>query len=107
MDSSKTWEAESSRLDRIFIALADATRRDLLDRLYHNDGQRAGQLAEGFAISRQAISRHLEVLEDAELVVTRREARETRHFLNRAPIRELQNHWIAKYTRLHPRIDCF
>ncbi len=46
------------------------------------------------------------MLEDAGLVVTRREARETRHFLNRAPMRELQNHWIAKYTRLHPRIDC-
>jgi DNA-binding transcriptional ArsR family regulator len=100
-------EPEASRLDRVFSALADSTRRSLLDRLYLNDGQRVGQLAEGFAISRQAISKHLELLEDAGLIVTRREGRETRHFLERAPMRELQDRWIAKYTRLHPRIDCF
>jgi DNA-binding transcriptional ArsR family regulator len=107
MSISMTRETKASRFDRVFIALADATRRSLLDRLYLNDGQRAGQLAEGFEISRQAISKHIEVLEDAGLVITRREGRETRHFLNRAPMREIHNHWIAKYTTLHPRIGCF
>jgi DNA-binding transcriptional ArsR family regulator len=107
MSTFRSWDTDASKLDRVFFALADATRRSLLDRLYLNDGQRVGQLADGFEMSRQAISKHLEVLEDAGLVVTRREARETRHFLNRAPLRELQNRWLDKYTRLQPRIDCF
>jgi DNA-binding transcriptional ArsR family regulator len=96
----------SNRLDRVFFALADSTRRSLLDRLYTSDGQRLGQLAEHFIMSRQAISKHLEVLDDAGLVTLRREGRETRYFLNRAPLRAVQSLWIEKYTAMRVRVDC-
>lgn len=94
------------RFDRIFAALADSTRRSLLDRLYLADGQRLGQLAEDYVMSRQAIAKHLEVLDDAGLVTVRREGRETRYFLNRAPLRAVQSLWIEKYTVLQVRVDC-
>lgn len=96
----------SSRLDRVFFALSDSTRRSLIDRLHRQDGQRTGQLAEDFTISRQAISKHLEVLEEAALLVSRRGAGETRYFLNRVPMREVQLTWFGKYTRVEPRVDC-
>jgi DNA-binding transcriptional ArsR family regulator len=99
-------EATSDRLDRVFTALGDATRRSLLDRLHLSDGQRLGQLAEGYEMSRQAIAKHLEVLEDAGLVTVRREVRETRYLLNRAPLRAVQSLWIEKYTVLQARVDC-
>jgi DNA-binding transcriptional ArsR family regulator len=106
MQRPRTDEALSTRLDRVFFALADSTRRSLLDRLYSSDGQRLSQLAEDFVMSRQAISKHLEVLDDAGLVSMRREGRETRYFLNRAPLRAAQSLWIEKYTALRVRIDC-
>jgi DNA-binding transcriptional ArsR family regulator len=106
LESPMTDGTTARKVDRVFFALADATRRSLLDRLYVRDGQRVGELAEAFAMSRQAISKHLDVLEDAGLVVTRRDSRETRHFLNRAPMREVQAQWIDKFTRLQVRIDC-
>lgn len=85
--------------DRVFVALADSTRRALLDRLYMRDGQRLGELAEAFAISRQAISKHLDVLADAGLVQIERTARGTVHFLDRVPLRAVETQWINKYTR--------
>lgn len=103
---SITTETTAGRIDRVFAALADTTRRALLDRLHADDGQRVAQLAENFAMSRQAISKHLTVLEDAGLVVSHRDPRETRYFLNRTPIREAQSRWIEKYTRLQVRVDC-
>jgi DNA-binding transcriptional ArsR family regulator len=106
MDSTRTDASTATRLTRIFFALSDVTRRTLLDRLYVRDGQRLGELTADFAMSRQAISKHLEVLEDAELITTERTNRETRHFLNRAPMREAQRAWVDKYTRLEVRVDC-
>ena len=91
---------------RVFFALADATRRRLLDRLYARDGQRLGELSSDFAISRQAISKHLDVLENAGLVTVRRSSGGTLHFLNRVPIRQVQSRWIAKFTQPQVRIDC-
>jgi DNA-binding transcriptional ArsR family regulator len=107
MDSTWTDASTATRLTRVFFALSDATRRALLDRLYVRDGQRLGELTTEFAISRQAISKHLEVLEDADLITIERTNRETLHFLNRAPIREVQRAWVDKYTRLEVRVDCY
>jgi DNA-binding transcriptional ArsR family regulator len=95
------------RLDLVFSALADPTRRALLDRLLERDGQRLSELAVRFAMSRQAISKHLDVLGTAGLVITRRHHGETRHFLNRHPMRQLERLWIDKFTRLQQRIDCY
>lgn len=104
--SSCTDDTTAGGIDRVSTALADATRRALLDRLHAADGQRVGQLAEDFPISRQAIAEHLAVLEDAGLVVAHRESRETRYFLDPAPIREAQSRWIQKYTRVRAPVDC-
>lgn len=106
MQRSRPDQATSQKLDRVFFALADPTRRSLLDRLYLTDGQRVGELAEDFAMSRQAISKHLEVLAEAGLVIARREARETRYHLDRAPMRAAQDLWIGKYTALRVGVDC-
>ena len=84
--------------DRVFKALADPTRRHLLDRLFESDGRTLGQLEEGLEMTRFGVMKHLRVLEDAGLVVTRRAGREKHHFLNRIPIRELHDRWIDKYT---------
>jgi DNA-binding transcriptional ArsR family regulator len=78
------------RLDLIFSALADPTRRALLDRLLDRDGQRVVELARGFALSRQAISKHLDVLAAAGLVIVRRRQNATAFFLNRTPLRQTQ-----------------
>jgi DNA-binding transcriptional ArsR family regulator len=84
--------------DRVFKALADPTRRHLLDRLFEHDGRTLGQLEEGVEMTRFGVMKHLRVLEDAGLVVTRRAGREKHHFLNPVPIRELHDRWIDKYT---------
>ncbi len=84
--------------DRVFKALADPSRRHLLDRLFEQDGRTLGELEEGLEMTRFGVMKHLRVLEDAGLVVTRRAGREKHHFLNPVPIRELHNRWIDKYT---------
>ena len=84
--------------DRVFKALADPTRRHLLDRLFEQDGRTLRQLEEGLEMTRFGVMKHLRVLEDAGLVVTRRAGREKHHFLNPVPIRELHDRWIDKYT---------
>jgi DNA-binding transcriptional ArsR family regulator len=84
--------------DAVFHALADASRRELLDRLFARDGQTLRDLTEGLEMSRQAVSKHLGVLEAADLVVTRRSGREKLHFLNPVPIRLIHDRWIDKYT---------
>ena len=86
-------------LDETFRALADATRRELLDRLYRRDGQTLGELSAGLGISRQATTKHLLILEGANLVATRREGRTKVHFLNPVPIHEIAERWIGKYDR--------
>src|SRR5258707_5282045 len=77
----------SVHVDEVFKALADPTRRSLLDELFREDGQTLGALEERFSMSRFGVMKHLKVLEDAGLVVTKRDGREKLHYLNAVPIR--------------------
>src|SRR6202045_4816126 len=83
--------------DRVFKALADPTRRLLLDRLYERDGRSLTELESDLAMTRFGVMKHLRVLEDAGLVVTRRSGREKLHFLNPIPIQLIHDRWIGKY----------
>ncbi len=84
--------------DQVFKALADATRRSLLDELYREDGQTLHQLEARFAMTRFGVMKHLKVLEEAGLVVTRRQGREKLHHLNPVPIRLVHDRWVSKYA---------
>ena len=84
--------------DRVFKALADPTRRLLLDRLFERDGRTLTHLESQLEMTRFGVMKHLRVLEAAELVVSRREGREKLHFLNPVPIRLIHDRWIDKYT---------
>jgi DNA-binding transcriptional ArsR family regulator len=86
-------------MDAVFRALADASRRELLDRLYERSGQTLGELCEGLAMSRQAVTKHLAILEEANLVATLWRGREKLHYLNPVPIHEIAERWIRKYER--------
>ena len=85
-------------MDAVFKALADPTRRRLLDMLFRRDGQTLGQLERRLAMTRFGVMKHLRVLEDARLVVTKRRGREKLHFLNAVPIRQIHDRWIDKYA---------
>jgi uncharacterized protein YndB with AHSA1/START domain len=85
-------------VDAVFRALADPTRRDLLDRLYRRDGQTLRALAADYPMTRIGVMKHLQVLEDARLVVTRRRGREKLHFLNPIPIRLVHDRWVSKFA---------
>lgn len=85
--------------DLVFRALADASRRSLLDRLHDRNGQTLGELCEGLEMTRQAVTKHLVILEEANLVATERRGREKLHFLNPVPIAELAQRWISKFER--------
>ncbi len=82
----------------MFKALADPTRRHLLDRLYQRDGRTLTELEAELAMTRFGVMKHLRVLEGAGLVVARRQGREKLHFLNPVPIRQIHDRWIDKYT---------
>src|ERR1700687_3552835 len=82
----------------VFKALADASRRKLLERLFKRDGQTLGELCERVSMTRFGVMKHLRVLEEAGLVVTRKQGREKHHFLNPLPIRLIHDRWIDKYT---------
>jgi DNA-binding transcriptional ArsR family regulator len=84
--------------DLVFKALADPTRRFLLDLLFTRDGRTLTELESELAMSRFGVMKHLRVLEDAGLVITRRQGREKLHFLNPVPIRQIHDRWIDKYT---------
>ena len=84
--------------DLVFRALADPTRRHLLDRLFERDGRTLTELEEDLEMTRFGVMKHLRVLEEAGLVVSRRSGREKHHFLNPVPIRSIHDRWIAKYT---------
>ena len=84
--------------DLVFKALADPTRRQLLDRLFERDGRTLTDLETDIDMTRFGVMKHLRVLEDAGLVVTQKAGREKLHFLNPVPIRQLHNRWIDKYT---------
>jgi len=84
--------------DLVFKALADPTRRSLLDKLFVRDGRTLTELESEFDMTRFGVMNHLRVLEDAGLVITRRSGREKLHFLNPVPIRLIHDRWIDKYT---------
>jgi DNA-binding transcriptional ArsR family regulator len=86
-------------MDAVFKALADESRRQLLDRLHENNGQTLGQLCEGLEMSRQAVTKHLGILEEANLVATQWRGREKLHFLNPVPIFDIADRWIGKFER--------
>jgi DNA-binding transcriptional ArsR family regulator len=86
-------------LDKVFKALADATRRQLLDRLRADNGQTLGQLCAQLAMTRQAVTKHLAVLEEANLVVVLWRGREKLHYLNPVPIHDIAERWIGKFER--------
>jgi len=85
-------------VDEVFRALADPTRRALLDELYREDGQTLSALEAGFGMSRFGVMKHLKQLEEAGLVVTRRRGREKLHFLNPVPIRLVHDRWVSKFS---------
>ena len=87
--------------DRVFKALADPSRRFLLDMLFERDGRTLGELESELEMTRFGVAKHLKVLEEAGLVVTRRSGREKLHFLNPVPIRLIHDRWIDKYTEHH------
>jgi DNA-binding transcriptional ArsR family regulator len=87
--------------DAVFRALADASRRQLLDRLHRRNGQTLGELCEGLDMTRQAVAKHLAILEEANLVASKRQGREKRHFINPVPINEIAERWIRKFERRH------
>jgi len=90
-------------MDEVFKALADPTRRSLLDELFRQDGQTLSALEERLPMTRFGVMKHLKQLEEAGLVVTRRRGREKLHFLNPVPIRLIHDRWIDKYTE--PRLS--
>jgi uncharacterized protein YndB with AHSA1/START domain len=85
-------------MDEVFKALADPTRRGLLDELFRQDGQTLTALQQRFSMSRFGVMKHLKLLEEAGLVVTRRRGREKLHFLNPIPIRLVHDRWVSKYA---------
>jgi DNA-binding transcriptional ArsR family regulator len=86
-------------MDEVFKALADPTRRKLLDRLHAENGQTLSELCERLAMTRQAVTKHLVLLEEANLVVTLKRGREKLHYLNPVPIHEIAERWIGKFER--------
>ena len=85
--------------DKVFKALADASRRKLLDLLHASNGQTLGELCEHLDMTRQAVTQHLSLLEEANLVATSWRGREKLHFLNAVPLYEIYERWIAKFER--------
>jgi DNA-binding transcriptional ArsR family regulator len=86
-------------MDAVFRALADPTRRKLLDRLHARNGQTLNELCEEMRMTRQAVTKHLLILEEASLIATVRKGREKEHYLNPVPISEIADRWIGKYER--------
>src|SRR4029078_5375444 len=86
-------------MDEVFKALADASRRSLLDRLHARNGQTLNELCDGLAMTRQAVTKHLGILEEANLVTTFKHGREKLHYLNPVPIHQIGERWIKKFER--------
>jgi DNA-binding transcriptional ArsR family regulator len=86
-------------VDKVFKALADPSRRELLDRLHAKNGQTLGELCAGLHMTRQAVTKHLTLLEAANLVATVRRGRAKLHYLNPVPISEIYERWIGKFER--------
>jgi DNA-binding transcriptional ArsR family regulator len=96
-----TYLARVTADDRVFKALADPTRRFLLDLLFARDGRTLTELESAVEMTRYGVMKHLRVLEEAGLVVSRKSGREKLHFLNPVPIRLIHDRWIDKYTERH------
>ena len=94
--------AERIDTDGLFKALADPSRRKLLDLLHAHDGRTLGELSEHLDMTRQGVTQHLAVLEEANLVATQWRGREKLHFLNPVPLQEIYERWIAKFEK--PRL---
>ncbi len=90
-------------IDRVFKALADPSRRELLDRLNERNGQTLSELCAGLEMARQSVTQHLGVLEDANLISVRWQGREKLHYFNPVPIHEIYQRWIRKFEQ--PRLD--
>lgn len=88
--------------DAVFRALADASRRRLLDRLHRKNGLTLAELCRGLDMTRQAVAKHLAILEAANLVSSKREGREKQHFINPVPINQIAERWISKFEQ--PRL---
>src|SRR6185437_6325016 len=86
-------------MDEVFKALADASRRSLLDRLHVRNGQTLGELCDGLDMTRQAVTKHLAMLEEANLVTTFKQGREKLHYLNPVTIHQIGERWIRKFER--------
>lgn len=91
-------------MDEVFKALADPTRRQLLDRLHVRNGQTLSELCEHADMTRQAVTQHLAILEAANLVAVQKRGREKLHYLNPIPIGEIADRWIGKYERARLRV---
>jgi DNA-binding transcriptional ArsR family regulator len=89
--------------DKVFRALADASRRTLLDRLHRRNGQTLNELCAALDMTRQAVSKHLSILENANLVSVQRQGREKLHYINPVPINAIAERWIGKFQRSHLR----
>lgn len=89
-------------IDKVFKALADPSRRQLIDSLHARNGQTLTELCQGLAMSRQAVTQHLGLLEDANLVSAERHGREKRHYFNPVPIHDVYMRWIGKFEQ--PRL---
>ena len=87
-------------IDGVFRALADKSRRALLDTLFARNGQTLSELSEGRGMTRQAVTKHLAILENASLIATVKRGREKLHYLNPAPIHEIGERWTSKYERI-------
>lgn len=94
----------AAKADKVFKALADPGRRRLLDKLHANNGQTLSELCEHLDMSRQAVTKHLLLLEEANLVVVVWRGREKLHYLNPVPINEIFERWVGKYQRQHVQV---
>lgn len=88
-------------IDKVFKALADPTRRELLDRLHARNGQTLSELCAELAMKRQSVTQHLGLLEDANLISVQRLGREKLHYFNPVPIHEIYDRWIRKFEQTH------
>jgi DNA-binding transcriptional ArsR family regulator len=97
-DYMVTYTSVMDDVDDVFRALADPTRRRLLDELFARDGQALTELEEGLPMTRFGVMKHLRILEEAGLITTRRAGRKKLHFLNAVPIRLIHDRWVSKYA---------
>jgi len=95
----RTQKANMDKVDKVFKALADPSRRRLLDRLHAKNGQSLNELCDGLEMTRQAVTQHLSLLEQANLVAVQRQGREKLHFLNPVPVYEIYARWIRKFEQ--------